>query len=79
MAVLAFIQHWNDFLRPLVYLNSIEVRTLALGLRSFLGEFTTAWNLLMAASTLMILPILVLCFVAQRYFVQGIVMTGIKG
>jgi ABC-type glycerol-3-phosphate transport system permease component len=79
MAVLAFIQHWNDFLRPLVYLNSIEVRTLALGLRSFLGEFTTAWNLLMAASTLMILPILVLFFVAQRYFVQGIVMTGIKG
>lgn len=79
LAVLAFIQHWNDFLRPIIYLHSLELRTLTIGLRSFLGEFTTAWNLLMAASTLMILPILALFFAAQRHFVQGIVMSGIKG
>lgn len=79
LAVLAFIQHWNDFLRPIIYLHSLELRTLTIGLRSFLGEFTTAWNLLMAASTLMIMPILALFFLAQRYFVQGIVMSGIKG
>ena len=79
MAILSFISHWNDFLKPTIYLHSLPLRTLAVGLRSFQGEFTTEWNLLMAASTLMMLPILILFFAAQRYFVQGIVMSGIKG
>ena len=79
MAILSFISHWNDFLKPTIYLHSLQLRTLAVGLRSFQGEFTTEWNLLMAASTLMMLPILILFFAAQRYFVQGIVMSGIKG
>ena len=79
MAILAFIHHWNDFLRPLVFLQDRDLRTLAIGLRLFRGEFLVQWNLLMAASTLMLLPVLALFFAAQRYFVQGIVMSGLKG
>ena len=79
MAILAFIHHWNDFLRPLVFLLDKDLRTLAIGLRLFRAEYLVQWNLLMAASALMLLPILALFFAAQRYFVQGIVMSGLKG
>jgi multiple sugar transport system permease protein len=79
IAILAFIHHWNDFLRPLVFLLDKDLRTLAIGLRLFRSEYLVQWNLMMAASALMLLPILVLFFSAQRYFVQGIVMTGVKG
>jgi len=79
IAILSVIHHWNDFLRPLVYLNSNTMRTVALGLALFKSEYLVEWNLMMAAATLMLIPILVLFFFAQRYFVQGIVMTGIKG
>jgi ABC-type glycerol-3-phosphate transport system permease component len=79
IAILSFIHHWNDFLRPLVLLTSKDLRTLAIGLRLFRSEYLVQWNLMMAASALMLIPILILFFSAQRYFVQGIVMTGIKG
>ncbi len=79
VAVLSFVQHWNDFMTPLIYLNSVEQRTLALGL----ATFTNVWGVdivaLMAASTTVLLPVLVIFFIAQRYFVQGVVMSGIKG
>jgi ABC-type glycerol-3-phosphate transport system permease component len=78
MALLAFIYHWNDFLRPLVFLTDKDLRTLAIGLRLFKSEYLVQWNLLMAASALMLAPIVVLFFAAQRYFVQGIVMSGLK-
>jgi len=79
MAILSFIHHWNEFLRPLIYLGRPELRTLALGLRAFRGEYQLAWNYMMAVALIMLIPILVLFFLAQRQFVQGIVMTGIKG
>jgi len=79
MTILAFIHHWNDFLRPLVFLLDKDLRTLAIGLRLFRSEYLVQWNLLMAASALMLMPILALFFAAQRYFVQGIVMSGLKG
>jgi ABC-type glycerol-3-phosphate transport system permease component len=79
ITILSAIHHWNDFLRPLVYLNSEEMKTVALGLSLFKSEYLVEWNLMMAAAALMLLPILVVFFLAQRYFVQGIVMTGIKG
>lgn len=79
LAILSFIHHWNEFLRPLIYLGRPELRTLALGLRAFRGEYQLAWNYMMAVALIMLVPILVLFFMAQRQFVQGIVMTGIKG
>lgn len=79
IAIFVFQFHWNDFLEPLIYLHSQYNFTLALGLRAFQGEYGTDWNLLMAASLVVMLPPLLLFFVAQRYFIQGVVFTGIKG
>jgi multiple sugar transport system permease protein len=79
VAIFTFLHHWNDFMAPLIYLTSPGNYTISLGLASFKGLYTTQWHYLMAASTATILPVLVLFFVAQRYFIQGIVLSGIKG
>jgi multiple sugar transport system permease protein len=79
VAIFVFLYHWNDFLGPLIYLTSPEKYTISLGLASFKGLYTTQWHYLMAASTATIIPVLILFFAAQRYFIQGIVMSGIKG
>lgn len=79
VGILSFFGHWNDFLRPLIYLSSPDIRTLTLGLLAFQGEYSTEWNLLMAASALMILPIMVIFLAGQRYIVRGIVMSGLAG
>ena len=79
VAIFTFINSWNDFLGPLIYLSSQTKYTMALGLAAFKGLYATQWHYLMAASTVMVIPIIVLFFLAQRYFVQGIVMTGSKG
>ena len=79
MAIFTFLATWNDFIGPLIYLNSDSKKTIALGLASFQGMYSTQWELLMAASVVMTLPTIVLFFFAQRYFVEGIVMTGLKG
>jgi multiple sugar transport system permease protein len=78
VAIFTFIASWNDFLGPLIYLSSHDKFTIALGLATFKGMYNTQWQYLMAASTVMIIPIIVLFFLAQRYFVQGIVLTGMK-
>ena len=82
VAIFSFLFHWNAFLGPLIYLNSPDKRTLALGLTAFRateGGVQPAWNLLMAASLVIMLPPILIFFVAQRYFIQGIVFTGVKG
>jgi multiple sugar transport system permease protein len=83
VAVISFIGAWNDFQGPLIYLNSREKFTIALGLNYFKGVPESGGvpmdNLLMAASVLATIPCIALFFAAQRYFVQGIVLTGIKG
>jgi multiple sugar transport system permease protein len=80
VALFAFLGVWNDFLGPLVYLQRSSQFTLALGLESFQSQLDgTSWNLLMAASVLVVLPVVVLFFVAQRTFIEGIATTGMKG
>lgn len=79
IGIFTFMATWNDFLGPLIYLNSPEKLTAAVGLAAFRGLYSTQWHLLMAASTVMTLPMIVLFFAAQRYFIQGIVLTGLKG
>lgn len=74
-----FIGAWNDFLGPLIYLSDESQYTLSLGLQQFLSQHGAEWSLLMAASTVMILPIIILFFFTQRTFIQGIALTGIKG
>jgi multiple sugar transport system permease protein len=78
-AIFSFNSHWDEFIRPLVYLQTRDKFTLALGLRAFQGSYGTEWHLLMAASLVVMLPVLTLFFVAQRYFIQGVVFTGVKG
>lgn len=79
VAVFTFLSHWNDFFNPLIYLNTTEKYTLALGINLFRGYQTTQWNLLMAASVMVTVPCILLYAFAQRYFIQGIVFTGLKG
>ncbi|MCX7919693.1 MAG: carbohydrate ABC transporter permease [bacterium] len=79
VVVFSFIGHWNDFMGPLIYLNSEHNFTLAVGLNLFQGYHTTAYNLLMAASLIVLAPVLIIFFLAQRYFIEGITLTGIKG
>jgi ABC-type glycerol-3-phosphate transport system permease component len=79
VVVFSFIGNWNDFMGPLIYLNSEQNYTLAVGLNLFQGYHTTAYNLLMAASLIVLLPVLIIFFLAQRYFIEGITLTGIKG
>jgi multiple sugar transport system permease protein len=78
-AIFAFVANWNDFLGPLIYTQSPQYRTLALGLRSFMGQYVTQWSYLMVASTLMLLPVLALFFAAQKYFIRGVALTGLAG
>jgi multiple sugar transport system permease protein len=79
VALFSFVGAWNDFMGPLIYLNSLDKRTLALGLLSFQNAWGTDIVQVMAASTVITLPILVLFFAFQRYFIEGIAATGLKG
>ena len=79
VAIFSTLFEWNDFLGPLIYLNDSRQFTLALGLAEFTGLYTSQWHLLMAAATVVIVPVLVLFFFAQRYFIEGIALTGTKG
>lgn len=79
VGIFAFRSTWNDFMGPLIYLDKPELRTMALALWAFRQESGIEWNLLMAASTMMTLPIIIVFFLFQRYFTQGITLTGIKG
>jgi multiple sugar transport system permease protein len=79
LAVMTFQGTWNDFLWPLIVLSTEGKRTLAVGLSYLVGQYTTRWEILMAGSLLTILPIILLFFFLQKYFVQSIKMTGLKG
>jgi ABC-type glycerol-3-phosphate transport system permease component len=79
IAIFSFLFNWNDFWHPLVFLSSEEHYTVALGLYSLQGHFFSTVSLLMAAAVMAMLPCLVLFFLAQKYFIQGVVITGVKG
>lgn len=79
IAILTFKDNWNDFMNPLIYLNNARLYTLSLGLAFFNGQYDVQMNLLMAASVAVLLPILILFFFAQKAFVEGVTLTGLKG
>jgi multiple sugar transport system permease protein len=78
VAIFTFMNAWNDFMGPLLYLNSPDKFTVSIGLATFHSVMRTRWDLLMAATTAMTMPILIIFFVGQRYFVKGVVLTGMK-
>lgn len=79
VAILAAVAAWNEFLLPLLYLQSQDKYPLAVGLAFFTSQHDVAYNLLMAASTLIVLPIVIVFLFAQRFFIEGITVGGVKG
>ncbi len=79
VGLFAFLYYWNEFLGPLIYLSSDEKFPISLGILNFAGEQSQNYALMMAAATVALAPCVILFFVAQRWFVQGIVITGVKG
>jgi multiple sugar transport system permease protein len=79
VALMQFLASWSDFLGPLIYISDPKKYTVSLGLSFFQGQYTSDFGALMAASTVMVLPIIVLFFFAQRTFIQGVTLTGVKG
>ncbi len=78
VGMMLFIQIWNDLLQQLIYLNTMDKRTFAIGLTSFTGSFGTKWNLAMAATCMTIAPGIIIYILGQKSFVEGIVLTGMK-
>ncbi|MCY3657489.1 MAG: carbohydrate ABC transporter permease [Caldilineaceae bacterium] len=77
--VFSFMHNWNDFLGPLIFLSHTTKYTLALGLRYFQSQYRVEWALMMAVSLIILTPNIVLFFLAQKYYIQGIVVSGVKG
>lgn len=79
VAIFTFMGTWNNFMGPLIYVNDQRLYNLALGLFTFQLQSGDSLSLLMAGSLIMILPVLIIFFFAQRYFIQGVMMSGVKG
>lgn len=79
VVIFTFLNTWNDFMGPLLYLNDSQLFTLALGLKSLLSSYNSYWHLLMAGATLVALPLILVFFFAQKSFVEGLTAGGIKG
>ncbi len=79
VAIFSFLDSWQDFLGPLIYLNDPNTFTLSVGLESYFSAHATAWAYLMAAAVIFTLPAILVFVVAQRTFIQGITLTGVKG
>ncbi len=79
LTLLTFVNTWNDYLGPLLYLRSAHNRTIQLGLKTFINEFNAEHALIMTGSVLSVLPIAVIFLLGQRYFVEGVASTGVKG
>ena len=79
VGLFTFLNTWNDFINPLIYLSDQEKYTIQIGLRTFIGVFSSQWHLLMAAAVFAIIPVLIVFLIGQKYFVEGIATTGLKG
>ena len=79
LVIFTFVTTWNDFLGPLIYLNSTDLKTIQLGLRMFITQYSSDYNLIMAASVVSLIPVLIVFLALQKYFVQGVASSGLKG
>jgi multiple sugar transport system permease protein len=79
LVIISFVFVWNDFLGPLIYINSSHLKTIQLGLRSFITEYASEYNLIMAGSVVALMPVLAFFASLQRFFVEGVATTGLKG
>ncbi len=79
VALFSFMDNWNDFFQPLIYINSDANKTVSLGLAGMTGSYVSEWHIIIAASVLTILPCVIVFLSAQKYFVEGIAVSGLKG
>ncbi len=79
LVIFTFVNTWNDFLGPLIYLTSESKKTIQIGLRMFIGQYSSDYGLIMAASVVSLIPVLIVFLSLQKYFVEGIASTGVKG
>ena len=79
LIIFTFVNTWNDYLGPLIYLKSEAKKTIQLGLKMFIGQYAAEYGLIMAGSIITLIPVLVVFLALQKYFVEGVAATGIKG
>ncbi|MBS6212441.1 MAG: carbohydrate ABC transporter permease, partial [Proteus hauseri] len=79
LTIFTFVTVWNDFMGPMIYFSSEANKTIPLGIRMFVGQYSTEYQLIMAASVVSLIPIVILYVFCQRYFVEGIATSGLKG
>jgi multiple sugar transport system permease protein len=79
LTIFSFVNIWNDFMGPMIYFDSNALKTIPLGIRMFLGQYSTEYGLVMAASVVSLVPVFVVFLFFQRFFVEGIATTGLKG
>ncbi len=79
LTIITFVNTWNDFLGPLLYLTRTELKTVQIGLRMFIGQYSSEYGLIMAASVVALIPVVVIFLSLQKFFVQGVANTGLKG
>ena len=79
LTIFTFVATWNDYLGPLIYLTSQEKKTIQLGLKMFISQYSSDYGLIMAGSVLSLIPVLAVFLILQKYFVEGVASTGLKG
>ncbi|ABC94207.1 probable sugar ABC transporter, permease protein (plasmid) [Rhizobium etli CFN 42] len=79
LTIFTFVSTWNDFLGPMIYLTKTELKTVQIGLRMFISQYSAEYGLIMAASVVALVPVLIVFLSLQRFFVEGIASTGLKG
>jgi multiple sugar transport system permease protein len=79
LTIFTFVNTWNDFLGPMIYLTRTELKTIQIGLRMFISQYSAEYGLIMAASVVAIIPVLVVFLALQRFFVEGVANSGLKG
>ena len=79
LTIFTFVNTWNDYLGPLIYLKSQEKKTIQLGLKMFISQYSSDYGLIMAGSVLSLIPVLIVFLCLQKYFVEGVASTGLKG
>lgn len=79
LTIFTFVNTWNDFLGPMLYLTKQNLKTIQIGLRMFIGQYSSEYGLIMAASVVALIPVLIVFLTLQKYFVEGVASSGIKG
>ena len=79
LTIFTFVNTWNDFLGPYIYLTRDQLKTIQLGLRSFIGQYSSEYGLIMAGSVVTMIPVIAVFLALQKYFVEGVASSGLKG